>query len=308
MKLVRFTVDDKTPRIGVLEEDRVHDLLATYNRLVRSRAARRSRELAGALAEASMRRLIHAWDETAEALSRMYEQRDKGRVKWVSHARSSVRLLAPLHDPGKFIGVGLNYKDHAEEIKQPVPAQPPLFAKWANAILDPGHPIVRPRNCRKLDYEVELGVVIGRTCRDAEPERALDHVFGYTIVHDVSARDLQFATSQWMAGKIQDGFAPMGPWIADRRDIPDPHVLELRTWVNGVLYQNGNTRNMIFDVPALISYISGLITLNPGDVIATGTPAGVGFTRNPPVFLQPGDAVTLEITGLGTLQNPVQDP
>ncbi|MDE2090190.1 MAG: fumarylacetoacetate hydrolase family protein [Gammaproteobacteria bacterium] len=308
MKLVRFTVTDETPRIGMLEGDRVYDLSATYQRLVRNRAARRSSELASALAAASMRRIIHDWEEAAYALSRMREEGDKGRLKWVGHPRSSVRLLAPIHDPGKFIGVGLNYKDHAEEIKQPVPTQPPLFAKWANAILDPGHPIVRPHNCRQLDYEVELGVIIGRTCRDAEPEHALDHVFGYTIVHDVSARDLQFATSQWMAGKIQDGFAPMGPWIADRHEIPDPHVLELRTWVNGVLYQNGNTRNMIFDVAALISYISRLITLNPGDVIATGTPAGVGFTRKPPVFLQPGDAVTLEITGLGTLQNPVQDP
>lgn len=308
MKFVRFTAADGTARIGFLEEDLVYDLSATYKRLIRNRAARRSGELADAWATASMRRIIHAWDEASDALSRMREEKDKGRLKWVSHPRSDVRLLAPIHDPGKFIGVGLNYKDHAEEIKQPIPAQPPLFAKWANAILDPGNPIMRPRNCLQLDYEVELGVIIGRTCRDVGPQRALDHVFGYTIVHDVSARDLQFATSQWMAGKIQDSFAPMGPWIADRHEIPDPHLLELRTWVNGTLYQNGNTRNMIFNVPALISYISRLIALNPGDVIATGTPAGVGFTRKPPVFLQPGDAVRMEITGLGVLENPVQEP
>jgi len=158
-----------------------------------------------------------------------------------------------------------------------------------------------------LDWEVELGVVIGRTARFVPRERALDYVAGYTNVNDVSARDFQFITSQWAAGKIGDTMAPMGPYIADRTEIPDPHVLELKLWVNGAQMQNGNTKTFIFDVRYLVSYLSNLITLSPGDLIATGTPPGVGFARKPPVFLQPGDSCRLEITGLGTLENPVKD-
>ena len=149
--------------------------------------------------------------------------------------------------------------------------------------------------------------MIGRTARYVNEANALDYVFGYTIVHDVSARDFQFKTSQWMAGKIPDTFAPIGPWIAERQEIPDPHVLQLSTWVNGTRLQHGNTRDLIFNVNVLVSYLSQLITLVPGDVIATGTPAGVGFVRKPPVFLVPGDTVRMEITGLGVLENPIKD-
>ena len=138
-------------------------------------------------------------------------------------------------------------------------------------------------------------------------EQALDYVFGYTIINDVSARDFQFLTSQWAAGKIADTLAPVGPYIADKAEIPDPHVLDLKCWVNGNLMQNGNTKNFIFDVRYIVSYLSSILTLSPGDLIATGTPAGVGFTRKPPVTLQPGDKVRLEITGLGALENPVKD-
>ena len=154
---------------------------------------------------------------------------------------------------------------------------------------------------------MELGVVIGRTARHVPRAQALDHVYGYTIINDASARDFQFLTTQWSAGKIPDTLAPVGPYIADRAEIPDPHVLDLKTWVNGALMQNGSTRNFIFDVRYLVSYLSGIMTLSPGDLIATGTPAGVGFLHRPPVTLQPGDTVRLEITGLGTLENPVKD-
>ena len=135
----------------------------------------------------------------------------------------------------------------------------------------------------------------------------LDYVYGYTIINDASARDFQFVTSQWAVGKIGDTLAPVGPYIADKTEIPDPHVLDLKTWVNGTMMQNGNTRNFIFDVRYLVSYLSQLLTLSPGDLIATGTPAGVGFSRKPPVVLQPGDTVRLEITGLGVLENPIKD-
>src|SRR5262245_55707937 len=230
-----------------------------------------------------------------------------GRFEGVTHALGSVRLHAPIADPGKFIFIGLNYKDHAEETGNPAPKEPPVFPKWNNAILDPGDPVLRPRGEKRLDWEVELGVVIGRTARFVSREQALDYVHGYTIVNDVSAREFQFITTQWAAGKVPDTLAPMGPYLADRTEIPDPHVLGLKTWVNGALMQDGNTKNFIFDVRYLVSYLSGLMTLSPGDVIATGTPAGVGFSRKPPVTLQPGDTVRLQITGLGTLENPVKD-
>lgn len=307
MKLVRFTINGSPPHLGVLVGGEIHDLAATYERFLEGRGVARSAELAAALFPASTRAFLQAGEVALTALSQMEEAVKARRLAWVSHLRASVRLLAPIHDPGKLICIGVNYKDHAEETKAPIPKEPPLFAKWANAVLDPGEPILRPRGCQQLDYEVELGVVIGRPCRYVPPERALDYVFGYTIVHDVSARDFQVRTSQWMAGKIADTFAPMGPWLVDRGEIPDPHVLDLRTWVNGALLQNGNTRNLIFDVRALVSYLSNLITLAPGDVIATGTPAGVGFMRKPPVFLQPGDMVRMEITGLGILENPVKE-
>jgi acylpyruvate hydrolase len=158
-----------------------------------------------------------------------------------------------------------------------------------------------------LDWEVELGVVIGRTARFVSREQALDHVAGYTIINDASARDFQFLTTQWMAGKIFETAAPVGPYIADREEIPDPHVLGLKTFVNGKQMQDGNTKTFIFDVRYLVSYLSGLMTLSPGDLIATGTPPGVGFAMKPPVFLQPGDTCRLEITGLGVLENPVKD-
>jgi 2-keto-4-pentenoate hydratase/2-oxohepta-3-ene-1,7-dioic acid hydratase in catechol pathway len=154
---------------------------------------------------------------------------------------------------------------------------------------------------------VELGVVIGRTARFVSQENALDYVWGYTIINDISARDFQFITSQWAAGKIADTFAPVGPYIADRREIPDPHVLDLKTFVNGKQMQNGTTRTFIFNVNYLVSYLSGLMTLSPGDLIATGTPPGVGAAMKPPVFMHPGDVVRVEITGLGSLENPIKD-
>ncbi len=307
MKLVRFSTNGTSPRLGLLVGDQIHDLRGTYERLLEQRGVVRSAELAATLFSGSARAFLQAGDVALNAVSQMEEAVKARRLAWVSHPRAAARLLAPIHDPEKLICIGLNYKDHAEEAKAQIPKEPPIFAKWANAIVDPGEPILRPRGCEKLDYEVELGVVIGRPCRYVSPEQALDHVFGYTIVHDVSARDFQFVTTQWMAGKIPDTFAPIGPWIADRSEIPDPHALDLRTWVNGALLQNGNTSNLIFDVRALVSYLSRLITLAPGDVIATGTPAGVGFVRKPPVFLQPGDTVRMEITGLGILENPVKD-
>ena len=299
MKLVRFSTNGQAPRLGALQGDRIADLQASVAATLTRRGVSRAAEIAAALVPHSARAFMEGGPAAEEAIA--------GIKEWVTVPASSARLHAPIDDPGKFICIGLNYRDHAEEANQPIPKEPPIFAKWSNAILDPGEPILRPRGSSMLDWEVELGVVIGRTARFVPKEQALDYVWGYTIINDVSARDFQFIGSQWMAGKIPETFAPVGPYIADRTEIPDPHVLELKLWVNGKQMQSGNTKTFIFDVRYLVSYLSNLITLSPGDLIATGTPPGVGFARKPPVFLQPGDTCRLEITGLGQIENGVKE-
>lgn len=308
MKLVRFSQNGGTPRLGcLLSTDRVMDLAASGVAYLAGKGVIRAEAIAGALFPQSTREFLQGGVATQEALARMLDAAKERTFEPISHPLASVRLHAPIVDPGKFICIGLNYKDHAEETGNPIPKEPPIFGKWSNAVLDPGEPILRPRGSNQLDYEVELGVVIGRTARYVAKERALDCVYGYTIINDASARDFQFVTSQWMAGKIPDTFAPMGPYIADRTEIPDSHVLELKTWVNGALKQNGATRNFIFDVRYLVSYLSQIMRLDPGDVIATGTPAGVIHGSKNPVWLQPGDTVRMEITGLGVLENPIKE-
>jgi 2-keto-4-pentenoate hydratase/2-oxohepta-3-ene-1,7-dioic acid hydratase in catechol pathway len=299
MKLVRFSTNDQTPRLGIIQGDRIADLQASLAATLTRRGVTRASDIAATLVPASAREFLEGGPVAEEAVA--------GIKEWVTVPAASARLHAPITDPGKFICIGLNYRDHAEEANQPIPKEPPIFAKWNNTIIGPGEPILRPRGSQQLDWEVELGVVIGRTARFVPRDRALDYVWGYTIINDVSARDFQFIGSQWMAGKIPETFAPVGPYIADRAEVPDPHVLELRLWVNGQQMQNGNTKTFIFDVRYIVSYLSGLITLSPGDLIATGTPPGVGFARKPPVFLQPGDTCRLEITGLGQIENPVKE-
>ena len=299
MKLVRFSANGQQPRLGAIQGDRIADLQASLAATLTRRGVVRAGEIAAALVPASTRAFLEGGAVAEEAVASIKE--------WVTVPAASARLHAPINDPGKFICIGLNYRDHAEEANQPIPKEPPIFAKWANAIIDPGEPILKPRGSNQLDWEVELGVVIGRTARFVPRDKALDYVAGYTIINDVSARDFQFIGSQWMAGKIPESFAPVGPYIADRSEIPDPHVLELRLWVNGKQMQSGNTKTFIFDVRYIVSYLSNLMTLSPGDLIATGTPPGVGFARKPPVFLQPGDTCRLEITGLGQIENPVKE-
>jgi acylpyruvate hydrolase len=299
MKLVRFSTQGQLPRLGALQGDRIADLQASVAATLGRRGVVRAHEIAAVLVPSSTRHFLEGGVASRDAVA--------GITEWVTVERSAARVHAPIADPGKFICIGLNYKDHAEEAGQPIPKEPPIFAKWANAIVDPGEPILRPRGSTQLDWEVELGVVIGRTARFIAKEQALDYVAGYTIINDASARDFQFLTSQWMAGKIFETAAPLGPYIADREEVPDPHVLELKTFVNGKQMQRGNTKTLIFDVRYLVSYLSGLMTLSPGDVIATGTPPGVGFGMKPQVWLQPGDMCRMEITSLGVLENPVKD-
>jgi 2-keto-4-pentenoate hydratase/2-oxohepta-3-ene-1,7-dioic acid hydratase in catechol pathway len=211
----------------------------------------------------------------------------------------------PIDRPGKIVCVGLNYRDHAEEQGVDLPTAPLLFAKWQNALIGPGEPIVIPPIVTKTDYEAELGVVVGSRVRDVSAGNALEAVAGYVCVNDVSARDLQFADGQWTRGKSPDTYCPVGPRLVPRDEIPDPQDLAIRAVLNGETMQDSTTANMVFGVADLIAYITQTITLEPGDLIATGTPAGVGAFRDPKVFMQPGDEITIEIEGLGSLTNPV---
>jgi 2-keto-4-pentenoate hydratase/2-oxohepta-3-ene-1,7-dioic acid hydratase in catechol pathway len=211
----------------------------------------------------------------------------------------------PIDRPGKIICVGLNYRDHAEEQGVDLPTAPLLFAKWNNTLIGPGEPIVIPPIVTKTDYEAELGVVIGSRASKVSAENALEAVAGYICVNDVSARDLQFADGQWSRGKSPDTYCPVGPQLVPRDEIPDPQKLAIRAILNGETMQDSTTANMVFGVAEIIAYVTQTITLEPGDLIATGTPAGVGAFRDPKVFMQPGDEITIEIEGLGSLTNPV---
>ncbi|MCE9588350.1 MAG: fumarylacetoacetate hydrolase family protein [Verrucomicrobia bacterium] len=217
-------------------------------------------------------------------------------------------LLTPMV-PAAILCIGLNYRLHAEEMNAKIPKFPVLFLKNPSAILDPGAPIQIPRNLvsTQVDYEGELAIIIGKNCLNATRENALDHVLGYTVANDVSARDWQkeWGGSQWCRGKSFDTFAPMGPWIVTRDEIPDPNALRITTRVNNETLQDSNTSDMIFDVPALIEFLSGDTTLPVGTVILTGTPSGVGVGRTPQRWLKEGDSVEVEIEKIGILSNPV---
>lgn len=218
------------------------------------------------------------------------------------------KLLSPV-EPPQVLCIGLNYRKHAEETKAKVPERPVLFAKVGRTVQNPGDPIVLPRALRsdKVDYECELAVVIGKTCKNATRENALSHVLGYTCANDVSARDWQidWGSGQWCRGKSFDAFTPLGPCLVTRDEILDPNALEIKTTLNGKVMQHSNTSDMIFPVADLIAFLSGSLTLVPGTVILTGTPSGVGMAMTPPVWLKAGDSVTIEIEKIGQLTNPV---
>lgn len=217
----------------------------------------------------------------------------------------TVRLLAPVPAPGKIVCVGRNYAEHAAETGSPVPRRPELFAKWANAIVGPGDPVVYPAITSALDYEAELVAVIGRTARQVTEERALEYVLGYTCGNDISARDLQFGDTQWVRGKALDTFAPIGPWIVTSDEIADPQALGIRCLVDGEVRQDDTTAHMLFSVARIIAFVTEGITLEPGDLVFTGTPPGVGIARTPPALLQPGSTVRVEIDGIGVLENTI---
>jgi 2-keto-4-pentenoate hydratase/2-oxohepta-3-ene-1,7-dioic acid hydratase in catechol pathway len=229
------------------------------------------------------------------------------REKAVEYQTSSVKLLPPVPDPPKIVCLGLNYADHAKEGGVPIPKDPVLFSKYATALIADGDPIVLPPVSNEVDYEAELVIVVGKRGRHLRADQAADYVAGYTIGHDVSARDWQLKKDgkQWMVGKTFDTFAPTGPVLVTADELPDPHNLGIRLRLNGKTMQDSNTNQMVFQVGAILAYLSEVFTLQPGDLVFTGTPPGVGFARKPPVYLKPGDVVEVEIDALGVLRNPV---
>jgi acylpyruvate hydrolase len=235
------------------------------------------------------------------------EQARAAAANGLGRSLADVQLLAPISRPPKIVCIGVNYADHAAEAGRALPRWPSVFLKAASCIVGPGDPIVRPPTTEQLDYEIELAVVIGKQAKSVLREEALGYVAGYTIMNDVSARDLQLGKDGGIIlGKNFDSSAPFGPCLTLSDEIPDPSNLRLRTWINGELRQDGNTHTLIFDVPAIIAFLTQQMTLEPGDIIATGTPAGVGLGMKPQLWLQPGDTIRMEIEGIGVLENPVR--
>lgn len=224
------------------------------------------------------------------------------------HPLGDVVLCAPVPRPGKLICIGLNYRDHAAEAKLAIPDAPVIFSKFSTSIVGPGEPVVLPVGSERSDYEAELAVVIGRLGKHVSRDRALHHVFGYCCLNDVTERGYQFSDSQWQRGKSCDTFAPMGPYVVTGDELREPGDLAISLRLNGETMQKSRTSNLIFDVPHIIECLTRTMTLEPGDVIATGTPAGVGFARRPPRYLKPGDHMEVEIEGLGVLGNPISAP
>lgn len=235
-----------------------------------------------------------------EALAGLYEAASP------EYSLPEVRLLAPVPNPPQFLGIGLNYRLHAAETGAAIPESPICFPFFNSSIIDPGDPIRLPPFTDKVDWEVELAVVIGKEACCVSEEDAVDHIAGYTIVNDVSARDIQLSEGQWSRAKSFDTFKPMGPWIVTTDELGAAGDLDVRLWVNGDIKQDGETSDLIFNVPQLVSHMSQHLTLGVGAVISTGTPSGVGMARKPPEYLRPGDEVTLEVEGIGRLSNPVE--
>lgn len=313
MKIVTFTTEEagageSAPRVGALLDG--GEQILDFARAIRSKKSETEGiEIASILKPLVWFDLDGVWLQRARAVyDEIVGKRlsiEDAREEGLLVKRANVRLLAPVPRPGKLIAIGLNYRDHAAESKMPIPEKPVVFSKFTTSVVGPGERVVLPPTSEQVDYEAELAVVIGRRARNVARGVALDYVLGYTSLNDVSARDFQFADGQWQRGKSCDTFAPMGESIVTTDEVPDPHHLSIKLRLNGQTMQDSNTDQLIFGVPELVAFLSETMTLEPGDVIATGTPPGVGFARKPPVFLKDGDVMEVEIEKLGTLRNPV---
>jgi 2-keto-4-pentenoate hydratase/2-oxohepta-3-ene-1,7-dioic acid hydratase in catechol pathway len=283
VRLVSYDAGDGA-RAGVLEDDRVVDAWAALGEPHRG----------------SLRELIA--DGRVDDLRATF-----GNTGTPAHPRSAVALLPPIPDPDKIICIGLNYGGHAAEAGIEAPESPTIFGKYRNALAAPGATVRLPANSRKVDYEAEVAFVVGRRAKDVGEAEALDHVAGYTLLNDLSARDLQFSTPQWMSGKVFDGSAPCGPALVTPEEAGPHDAIEIRLTLNGEQMQGASTADLIFSVPRLLSHLSQLMTLEPGDIVSTGTPDGVGSVRQPRVWLAAGDEIVIESPTLGRLETKLKD-
>ncbi len=312
MRLVTFETGGEV-RFGALQGDYIVDLVEA-DRASRRMQNQASSGLDPAAFPTSVLDFLNAGEaarqRAAQALAFAQDPENLRALVRVGSAvaPSQVRFLPPVPRPGKIFCLGRNYREHAAEMGGEAPEYPMLFAKFANTLIGHGQPIVLPAVSDKVDYEAELAVVIGRRGHNISEETALDYVAGYSVFNDVSVRDWQKRTLQWLQGKTFDGTGPMGPALVTRDEVKDPHALGIALRLNGQVMQCANTSQFIFPIPAVIHYISQIATLEPGDVIATGTPSGVGFARKPPVFLKAGDMVEVEIESIGVLRNAVAAP
>jgi 2-keto-4-pentenoate hydratase/2-oxohepta-3-ene-1,7-dioic acid hydratase in catechol pathway len=273
MKLVTFVEGDRGPRPGLVVDSGVVDLSAEgFRDSIAFMAAPTSVQMRVAKSKATI-------------------------------SMEDLKLLAPIPTPPRIFGIGVNYAEHAKESQTETQKVPTVFIVLSSSVVGPGEDVILPKASAKVDYEAELAVVIGKAGYQVPADRAMEHVFGYTIMNDVSARDVQRATTQWSLGKSFPTFAPMGPWVVSKDEVPDPHALQISLTIGGEKLQNSNTSLLIFKIPELIEYISGIVPLQVGDVISTGTPAGVGMGRTPQRWLKAGEEMVIEIAGIGQLRN-----
>lgn len=306
MKLTTFN-QNGTSRLGVLHGEQVIDLPSAFEAYQQTTAV--GDEFISAF-PTDMMAYLEGGSKAHQAVSQLAawarEAVSEDKSSALVRPLSDIRFSPIIEQPSKIICIGLNYADHCREQNFEIPTSILLFSKFPTSITGPGGDISWPEEVsQQVDYEAELGVVIGRTAKDIAPEDAYDCIAGYTIVNDVSARDVQFSDEQWVRGKSFDSFCPIGPYLVTTDEINDPHQLDIRCWVNGELVQDSNTDQMIFKIPETIAFITKTCTLLPGDIICTGTPNGVGVSREPQLFLKPGDTVEIEIENLGRLSNPV---
>lgn len=308
VKLITFTEQGVT-RIGAIEDGKVIDLHAAFEKKLESEGKLRFKQIAEAYVPADMNGFLQGGKESLDYAKEAVAfalKHEKYKGKQLVFSKEDVKVEAPVPSPGKMICVGHNYREHILEMGREIPPYPVVFAKFANTVIGPEDDIPHYPISDQLDYEAEFAFVIGKRARNVSQAEALDYVAGYTIVNDVTYRDLQRRTLQWLQGKTVDGSAPMGPWLVTTDELSDPSGLEVVLTVNGEERQRSNTKNLVFSVQYLVEFLSGLMTLEPGDVILTGTPGGVGVARDPKVFLKDGDVVRIEIDGIGALENKVK--
>lgn len=311
MKLVTY-LQAAQERLGAVDGEAVIDLNRAYAALARAQGHRAPQAAADAAIGRDVLEFLRFGDDAVGAAKEAVAHvatvgPGEARAQLLVSALSDVKLLPPVPRPPKIVCVARNYAEHAKEAGLEISPVPIVFARFAKTLVAPGDPVIRPSLSHELDWEGELAVVIGKGGHRIAREDAMSHIAGYSIFNDVTVRDYQFRVTQYTSGKNFNASGPFGPALVLADEVADPHALDVRTEVNGVVKQTGNTADMIYDLPTIIEHISEWIELEPGDVIPTGTPSGVGFKRTPPEFLKPGDTVSVTVDGLGTLVNPVVD-